>query len=365
MRALRFHAARDLRIEDIAPPPPPPPGYVIAEPLLCGICGTDLHEYTDGPIVTFPTPHPFSGAKMPQILGHEFSAVVRAVGEDVSNLRPGQRVSVQPQIAPPDDYYARRGLVPLSEKVACVGLSWNWGGLAELALLPANILYPVPEAVKDSEAALVEPAAVAVHAVDRAALRPGDTLLLTGAGPIGALVLLAARAAGVARIVVSEPNGERRAFAKTLVPEAIVVDPAAQDVPALAKAVSLEGVGVDAAIECGGAGPALIACMQSVRCQGRVVQVGLHTRPVTIDPMLLTQRDISLLGCYCYPVQIWPRVLGMIDSGVLPVRKIVTSTVGLEDAVKGGFESLLDPAGNQMKVLVRISANADAPRMIS
>ena len=98
MRALRFHAARDLRIDDVAEPGAPGPTQVTVAPRWCGICGTDLHEYTSGPIVTPSSPHPLTGATVPQILGHELSAEVVAVGSEVNRVEIGDRVSVMPLI---------------------------------------------------------------------------------------------------------------------------------------------------------------------------------------------------------------------------------------------------------------------------
>ena len=135
MKAVRYYTKKDIRVEDV-PPPAGPLGddMVLIEPLVCGICGTDLHEYIAGPIVTPSEPHVYSGAVLPQILGHEFSARVLEVGRNVTHVQPGTRVSIQPLISPRDDYYGRRGLFHLSEKMACVGLSWDWVAWASVRL---------------------------------------------------------------------------------------------------------------------------------------------------------------------------------------------------------------------------------------
>ena len=168
MRAVRFHGMNDIRVEDV-----PEPDAVLADddvliaPLLCGICGTDLHEYIAGPIVTSVTPNPLSGATLPQILGHEFSARVIDVGRAVRSLKAGDRVSIQPLVSSPDDYYARRGLNHLSRQLAVIGLSWPWGGMCERAVVKAANAVKVPDGLSDTQAALIEPGAVAVYAVDR------------------------------------------------------------------------------------------------------------------------------------------------------------------------------------------------------
>jgi threonine dehydrogenase-like Zn-dependent dehydrogenase len=217
MKAAVFHAARDIRIEDVPAPTRIGPRDVLARPSWCGICGTDLHEYAMGPIVTPARPHPLNGAVIPQILGHEFSAEVIEVGAEVTRVRVGDRVSAMPLLVDHDCYYCRRGLEHLCMKMACVGLSYAWGGLAELAVLPEGILTVLPDAVSDLQGAIVEPAAVAAYGVDAAHVKPGDSVLITGAGPIGALAALYAASLG-ARVFVSELNPARQALVRAASP---------------------------------------------------------------------------------------------------------------------------------------------------
>ncbi len=356
MKAVRFHDKRDIRVEDVpAPPARLGDADVLIRPILCGICGTDLHEYVAGPIVTPAEPHPYTGAKLPQILGHEFSAEVIDIGSAVDNVRRGDRVSIQPLVSPRDDYYGRRGLYHLSEKMGCVGLSWDWGGMGERAVVNSYNVFRVPDAVSDVQAAMIEPAAVALYAVDRGGVQAGSTVLVSGVGPIGALALLACRAAGASKIIVSEPNPNRRALASRLVPDAVVVDPREVDVADLVKDHTEEGVGVDVALECVGLEASLNGCAKAVRRRGAVVQVGLHMRPAAVDAMLWALKDITLEATWCYPTTIWPRIAGMIAAGLYPVERIVTSTIEPEEVVEKGFDELLDPSGRNMKILVHVS----------
>ncbi len=354
MKAVRFHGKRDIRVEDVpAPSAPLSAGEVLVRPIVCGICGTDLHEYVGGPIVTPSKPHVYTGAQNPQILGHEFSAVVEDVGPGVTSVRPGSRVSIQPLIAPRDDYYGRRGLYHLSEKLGCVGLSWAWGGMAEKAVLNEYNVVPIPDGVSDIQGAMIEPAAVALYGVDRGGVRAGSSVLVSGAGPIGALTVLAAKAAGASILFISEPNPNRLKKALELAPGAIGINPAKDDALAIIRAHTEDGVGVDVALECVGLEASLNLCAQAVRRRGVVVQTGLHTKRATIDAMLWALKDITLEATWCYPVQIWPRIASMIEAGILPVEKIVTAEIEAGDVVAKGFEELLDPGGRQLKILVR------------
>lgn len=355
MRAVRFYDKRDIRVEDVpAPMAVLRDTDVLVRPIVCGICGTDLHEYTSGPIFTPAVPHGYTGAKLPQILGHEFSAEVLDIGSAVSNLKPGDRVSIQPLVSPRDDYYGRRGLFHLSEKLGVIGLSWAWGGMAERAVVNNYNVYRVDDAVSDAQAAMIEPAAVAVYAVDRGGVRPGSTVLVSGMGPIGALVMLASRAAGASKVIVSEPNPNRRALAKQLMPGAEVVDPTT-DVARFVKDYTEDGVGVDVAIECVGLEASLNACAKSVRRRGTVVQVGMHTRAAAVDAMQWALKDITVEAVMCYPTSIWPRIMGMIAAGLYPVEKVVTATINAEDIISKGFDALLDPAVRNLKIMVRSS----------
>ena len=211
MKAVRYYGKEDIRVEQVTAPPAPEPRQIVIKPKVCGICGTDLHEYASGPIVTPINKHQFTGATLPQILGHEFSAEVIEVGKDVTRICKGERISIQPLVMPLDDYYSRRGLNHLqARKMGCIGLSWAWGGMGEYAIVNDYNANKLPDTVNDEQGAMIEPAAVALYGVERAKVGGGSTVLITGAGPIGALCTLASAALGASKIFVSEPNPNRR-----------------------------------------------------------------------------------------------------------------------------------------------------------
>ncbi len=353
MKALRFHAAKDLRLDEIEPPPKTPaPGQVTVRNTHVGICGTDLHEYSYGPIFIPREPHPYTGAHGTQVLGHEYGGVVEAVGEGVTTVRPGDRVSVQPLIMPrTGDYYAERGLFHLSTDLALAGLSWAWGGMAEASALYEYNVQKIPDAMSDEEAALVEPTAVAVYACDRGGVSAGSSVLVTGAGPIGLLTVLAARAAGAVQIFLSDINDARLAYARDMLPGVVTINPKTENVGDVVRAASEGRVGCDVAIECVGNEQALQACADAVRKQGVVVQTGLHPHPNPLDWFQVTFKDIDIRGSWAYPTHYWPRVIRLIASGQLPAKKIVTKRITLDEAV-AGFDALLDPAGTQLKILI-------------
>lgn len=356
MKALRFHAAKDLRIDDIAALPAPGPGQVAIRNRFVGICGTDLHEYAYGPIFIPTAPHPFTGATGPQVLGHEFGGVVTAVGAGVAHVAVGDRVSVQPLIMPrAGDYFADRGLFHLSPQLALAGLSWLSGGMAEAALLNDYNVVRIPDTLSDEEAALVEPTAVAVYACDRGGVVAGNSVLVTGAGPIGMLTLLTAKAFGATRLFVSDLNDTRLEIARGILPEVVTLNPARDDVGARIRAATEGGVGCDVALECVGNEKALQTCLDAVRKQGAIVQVGLHPGHSGLNWFDVTFKDVDVRGSWAYPTHLWPRVIDLIASGAIPAMKVVTKKIRLEEAVAQGFDALLDPAGTQLKILIDLT----------
>ncbi len=352
MQALRFHGRGDVRVEEVAAPAAIGPAQVVVKPALCGICGTDLHEYAAGPLIVPTAPHVFTGASLPQILGHEFSGQVVEVGAAVAHLRSGDRVSIQPQVFPADDFYARRGLGHLSDRNATIGLSWAWGGMADRAVVNDYNAIKLPETVDDAQGAMIEPAAVAIYAVERGRVRPGDTVLVAGGGPIGVLTAMAARLAGAAEVVVSEPNAARRTAIERLDLGLRCLDPADGDLLAQIRDLTEDRVGVDVAIECVGNERALDTCVDAVRRRGIVVQVGLHLGAARVEPTVWALKDMTIEGVVCYPVTIWPRIIALIASGRFPVERLVTGRVPLARVVAEGFAPLLDPKTPALKTLV-------------
>ena len=349
MRAARFHGKSDIRVEDVDVPAVRDYDDVLVEVLFCGICGTDLHEYMVGPIVTPTTPHPLTGATLPQTLGHEFSARVVEIGNDVSDVAVGDRVAIMPAIVCGRCHYCRRGLGHLCVKFACTGLCAETGGLAQYALLKDYQVSTLPDEVSDVAGAVVEPACVAAYGIDRAGVRGGDVVLVTGAGPIGILSAMYASAVGAATVVIAEPNPNRAALARAM-DIGPVLDPTSGELASYLADLT-HGLGVDVTAECSGSTPGLTTALNNTRRRGSVVQTGLHTKPATLDAMALSEKDISLIGSWCYLITDWPRIIRLIASQKYPVEKVVTAQIPLEQVVAQGFDVLVDPQGDQLKVL--------------
>lgn len=352
MKAAVYYGAADIRIEDVDPPSRPGRAEVLIEPAYVGICGTDLHEYAEGPIVIPTSPHPLTGAQLPQILGHEFSATVRDIGPEVTNVVPGDRVAVMPSYSCGVCLQCLSGQAQVCRRFASLGLSARWGGMAAQAIALESQLTVLPKSVSLLQAALAEPAKVAAYAVDRGKVLPGGSVLIVGGGPIGALCALYAHAAGIAIILVSEANPERRALLRQL-NIGTVIDPTTDDLQTAVE-LATHGEGVDAAIEAAGSNGALVAAMDAIRPRGVVVQAALHTRAVTYDPMVMSLKDGSIESTWCWTTYDWRRIVDLIATGRFPIETVVTGTIAM-DSVIDGFTALLSPTSPHLKLLVEVT----------
>lgn len=352
VRALRLHRVRDLRLEDVPPPEQPAAGEVLVAPQRAGICGTDLREYT-GPGGAVPDqPHPLTGVMKPVILGHEFSAKVLAIGEGVTGVAVGDAVAIMPLQHCGVCAACLRGEHVLCENKAWTGLSTKWGGLAERAVVLAYQATSL-RGMSYDQGAVVEPAAVSLHAVDRAGVGPGDSVLVTGCGAIGALAILAAIASGASSVFFTEPHPKRAALGVALGATRVL----GESVPAQAGEIrgATGGAGVDVAIDCAGKAPGLELCVEAVRMGGTICIPAVHVQPPTVNVWRVTRRSLNVRGSQGYSRAAWDRTIALAASGRYPIERVVTSTVPFADVVPHGFDALLDPAGSEVKVVVAIA----------
>jgi len=349
MRALRWHGARDLRLENIDVPVPEA-GEVLVNVEFCGICGTDLHEYLEGPVMIRASAHPLTGVSPPFALGHEFSGRVAAVGSDVDGIEIGQRVTADPCLRCGSCFWCRRGDYNICEKGGAIGLA-SPGALAEFVRVPAPQIIKLPSNVSTASAALAEPYGVALHALDRGRVQRGDRILILGFGPVGAAVLLAALAVG-AQAFVSEPLPQRRQRALEL--GAIeAFDPVHVNVKREVFAHT-DHVGPDVAFECSGIPAVLADAIDIVRRGGRVVAVGIGHGKVSLNPRRIVFFERELVGALGYRGDV-ARAVELMAAGRLPTEALISDRIPLDDAVHGAFEALVLDRGEKLKVLIEVS----------
>jgi len=271
-----------------APEPEPLPGDLKLRVRYCGVCGTDLHEYEHGAGARL------SGDLSP-IMGHECTGEVVALGPGVGGFEVGESVVVNPGGQPCGRCeFCRAGQEERCTRTMGVGYHRS-GAYAEYMCTRANRAIKLGAEAPLDEAAMSEPFAVARHGISQGDLQPSESVLITGAGPIGALSIIAARQAQADRIIASEPAPRRRELARTLGAE--VLDPA--EGPVADRVGELTGgAGVDVAVECAGLAPAMDDCLGSVRRGGRVVVVSVFGEPYPINLLSLMVTERQVIGSY-------------------------------------------------------------------
>lgn len=348
MKAARWHKARDLRIEDVAVPEAAP-GKVKIRVEWAGICGSDLHEYVAGPIfVPVTAPHPVSGDVAPITMGHEFSGEVVAIGEGVARVAPGDRVVIEPILACGHCDACLHGKYNICESLGFHGLSGGGGGFAEFTTVGERWVHKMPEGLSFEQGALVEPAAVALHAVRMSSLKAGGKAAVFGAGPIGLLLIEALRVAGASEIYVVELSPQRAAKALELGARA-AIDPSKEDAAARLRELSVGGV--DVAFEVTGVPAVLQQCIDATHYEGETIIVSIWEKPASFQPNTVVLKERSMKGIIAYR-DIFPAVMELMVQGYFAADKLVTKRIALEDIVAEGFETLVNEK-SQIKILVR------------
>lgn len=346
MKAAVFHAAKDVRVEQVELPATPA-DKVKVKVAYAGICGSDLHAYHHGIGVQIGTPHPLSGKMAPLTLGHEFSGVIEEVGQEVSGWQVGDRVTIEPLIYCGACANCRSGNYNRCDQVGFVGLNDN-GGFAEYVLLEPRTLHKLPDNVSFEEAALAEPTAVALHAVRESKLKVGNDVAVFGVGPIGLLTILAAQSAGAARVYAVDVSAERLELAARL--GAIPINSLQQDA---ASVILGETGGVAVAYEAAGVQATLTSALSVVKKGGEVMVIAAYAAPVQLNMMELMIKEASVTSILAYR-HIFPDVLALISSGKLGVKPVITKKITLDQIVEDGFELLVQDK-SQAKILVQVN----------
>lgn len=349
MKAVRWHGVKDIRVEDIPEPQITQPDSVKIKVQWCGICGTDLHEYLAGPIfIPGDEPHPLTGEKAPVVMGHEFSGEVVDIGDQVTRCKVGDRVAVEPILSCGKCEACREGLYNVCESLGFHGLAGGGGGFSELTVVKEKMVWPIPDKMTYEQGALVEPAAVAVHAVRKSKLKAGDTAAIFGCGPIGLLTIQAAKAAGASLVIAVELSPERQELAKKVGAD-VVLNPKTQQVPEEIRKLT-EGNGVDVSFEVAGVEAVLRQCLESTRFDGQIVIVSVWEKDASIAPNALVLKEREVIGILAYR-NIYPAVIKLISSGQIRAEELITKKISLDEIVKEGFEGLIQNK-NHVKILV-------------
>jgi (R,R)-butanediol dehydrogenase / meso-butanediol dehydrogenase / diacetyl reductase len=345
MRAAVYHGNHKLEVEDV-PEPTTGEGQVKVRVSRNGICGTDLHEYYDGPIFISPNdPHPLTGQSMPVVIGHEFSGVVTEVGEGVTDVHEGDNVTIEPIYRCGECRPCRDGNYNLCQSIGFHGLMAD-GGMAEYTVVPTDQVHHLPDSVSLELGALVEPMSVAYHAARLADVNDQSRAIIYGAGPIGIGLWFALRGMGLTEIDVVEPSAIRRASIEAL--GARTLDPTTQDVAGLI-AEATHGDGVDAAFDAAGVAAAVESATTCLGERRPLISVAIYDKPLLTPLLNLVLKERRIQGTLCYTADDYRAVIDLMSRGHYDTTGWV-DTIPLSGVVEQGFEELR--AGRRMKLLV-------------
>ncbi len=316
-----------IELED-RPMPEPGPGQVLVEVSSVGVCGSDVHWYTEGRI----------GDRVvdgPLVLGHEASGVVRALGPGTGRLKVGDRIAMEPGVPCRRCRACRAGQYNLCPDIRFFATPPVDGAFARYVVHDEDFCYVLPDHVSDDAGALLEPLSVGIWSTWKARISVGDRVLVTGAGPIGLVVTAVARAAGAQEVVVSDTQAVRLASA-TKMGATTIVD-------ALKEPDALTGLEADVLIECSGSMEALEAGLKGLRGGARAVVVGMSPESRPRVPLAIVQwREIELTGTFRY-ANTYPAAVAMAASGTVHLDDLVTGYYGLAQVEEALLAGRRDP----------------------
>jgi (R,R)-butanediol dehydrogenase/meso-butanediol dehydrogenase/diacetyl reductase len=335
VKALVLHAARDARIEERPDPQPPGRGEVTLRVVRAGLCGTDATEYSAGPVMTpLNTRHPASGVQGPIVLGHEFIGVVDEVGSEIDRFAMGDRVAAGAGVWCGRCDWCRRGQTNLCASYWTFGLSAD-GGLTERVTVPAAMLHPIAPDVSDDNAALAQPLAVGLHAVDRSRITSGDVVVVHGAGAIGSFIVAGAAAAGAGAVVAVDVDPGRLDVA-TRLGATHTVDARENDPLAVVRELTGPSL-ADVTVEASGLPDGMSRVQRLTRRGGTVLLVGLPKKEVSFNAVDLILREIDVMTTVAHVCDHnLPAALALLadrDLAALLVEKVVPLDHAVDDAL--------------------------------
>ncbi len=348
MSAAVLHGTRDLRVEQVPLPPPPARGEVQVHIAKVGICGSDVHYFEHGRIGDFVV-------EKPMILGHECSGVVAQVGEGVSHFKEGDRVAIEPGVPRlsnfASNYYMKQGRYNLCPDIFFFATPPDNGSFCSFVNHNADFCFKLPDNVSLEEGAMIEPLSTGIYAARVAPVKMGDTVVITGAGPIGLMNLLACRAAGATNILISDLVESRLEVAQQIGATATIRG-GADELKAAAHEVT-NGLGADVSIECAGHPSALRAAIGACRAGGTVVLIGMppeDSAPINVNDLIV--REITLRPIFRYN-NTFPTGVELLSSGKVDVKPLISKRFSLAE-VPQAFNYVLDNRATCVKAIVDV-----------
>jgi D-xylulose reductase len=343
MKALVLERVGELSLRDIELPSAMGADDVRIRLHTVGICGSDVHYYKHGRIGDFVV-------NAPMVLGHEASGTIIETGDNVTHLKPGDRVCMEPGVPDPLSRASRLGLYNVDPAVTFWATPPVHGVLVPETVHPASFTYRLPDSVSFAEGAMVEPFAVGMQAATRARITPGDTAVVTGCGTIGIMVALAALAAGCSRVLISDFSATKLRLAEAYDGISGVDLSKAGIVGAVDEATG--GWGADIVFECSGAPGAMRDLFRIVRPGGTVVLVGLPPEPVPFDISAACARECRIETVFRY-ANVFDRALALIAAGKVDLKPLISHTYRFDQSIEA-FERAARALPEDVKLQIRL-----------
>jgi D-xylulose reductase len=343
MRALVLERKGVLAIRDIDLAQTVGPHDVKIAVDTVGICGSDVHYYTHGKIGPFVV-------QEPMVLGHEASGQVIEVGSGVTHLKVGDRVCMEPGIPDPNSKASKLGIYNVDPAVRFWATPPVHGCLAPEVVHPAAYTYPLPDHVTYGEGAMVEPFAIGMQAALRAKIRPGDVAAVSGAGPIGMMVALAALAGGCSRVLIADlaqPKLDIIGAYPGVTAVNVTKRPFAEAV-----ADATGGWGADVVFECSGAARPILDLPRLVAPGGAVVLVGMPVDPVPFDVVGLQAKEARIETVFRY-ANVYDRAISLIASGKVDLKPLITATLPFEQSI-AAFDRAVEARPSDVKLQIAL-----------
>ncbi|MBB5441200.1 2-desacetyl-2-hydroxyethyl bacteriochlorophyllide A dehydrogenase [Pedobacter sp. AK017] len=315
---------------------PVEPGTVRIKVAYCGVCGTDVHIYHG---------NMDKRVSIPQVIGHEVSGEITEMASDVTGFKVGDFVAVRP-LKPGLEDPSDNGQGHIGKNLKFIGIDTP-GAMQSYWNVPAYALHKLPANLSLQLGALIEPLAVACHDVRLSGLVPGETAVVLGGGPIGVLVALVAQHKG-ARVLLSEPNENRKAMAEAL--GLTVINPVQSDM-VIAVHEFTQGAMADVVFEVAGVKATTDVMTEIIRARGRIVMVAIHSEPKPIDLFRVFWRELKLIGVRVYEPEDFEEAIRIAESGKLPLQQLISRVAPIEQ-IQEVFEEI-DNNPEMMKCLIK------------
>lgn len=343
IKAAVLHGIDDVRVEEVDFPQMKE-GEVLIKMKSVGVCGSDVHYYKHGKIGPYVV-------EKPMILGHECAGEIVEVAKDVKGFKPGDRVAIEPGYTCRRCVYCKTGRYNLCPDVTFMATPPVDGAFVEYVSWPADFVFHLPDNMTFAHGALMEPLAVGMHAVRRSRLKPGEPIVILGAGTIGLVTILSAKAAGAGEIIVADLEDVRLEMAKKL-GATKTINASKEKTVEVVKDLT-QGLGTDVVFETAGSVPTTQQTIELVKRGGRIVWVGLAGEDVFPIPVIdAIDKELDIMGIFRY-ANVYPYAIQLVSTGRMNVDPLVTHHFNLDD-VKEALEVAHERRDGAVKVMVDI-----------